>query len=159
VHIEFYVKKLWDMPSIVSVSYRHLVFNSLYTLCTKFLSVERWITLKLASCSSTKKYYIITKIIPPNMTVIFVSGIMDVTSPTLQDTLLTQHVISSGDRMELGVKSVRHFKKGQYITYTNAVILNTNSSDSLFCLLCSKYNNNYYYLNIKYKIFLFLYFF
>jgi hypothetical protein len=53
---------------------------------------------------------------------IHVRGVMDITPPTLHETVLTQHVISRSDRIDLGGKSFRHFQIIQYVIYPNAVI-------------------------------------
>jgi len=67
-------------------------------------------------------HYIIPEIIRRNVTMILVRGVMDTTPPTLHDTVLTQHVISSSDVIDLGGKSVRHFQIVQFLIYANNVI-------------------------------------
>jgi hypothetical protein len=51
------------------------------------------------------------------VTVIFVWGVIDITYRSLHDTVLTQHVISSMDGIDLWDKVVWYFKKDQRVIY------------------------------------------
>jgi hypothetical protein len=89
------------MAKDVAFKNRHYFFDGVYKICTNVVSIECSVAHKLYSCLSTKMYCILTKITRQNVTMIFVSGKMYITIRTLQETLLTKHVISGEDRMEL----------------------------------------------------------
>lgn len=84
------------------LNYGGYFLECVYIICTKVLSTELWIGHNLASCLSKK--YIPYKKIRRNLTAIFVWGILDLTSPTLRETVFTQHIIWCTDRIELGEK-------------------------------------------------------